>query len=202
MGATDCPLSSATLSTLPISLTGTLVNDNPRDSTAAFFDVGNSSTRSYRVGEAIVGSAQLILVASDRAYLQRDDKLEYVPLTTTPGTANEQAMMTEAPDTVLTLHLSGVNAALEEREKLDAMLATGSLNLEGKRLLKLKEVAPGGFYDLLGLQSQDVLMQVDGQWVHNKKNPLWTALSTQKQVTLVIMRNGFPRKFLYLVIEN
>ena len=50
---------------------------------------------------------------------------------------------------------------------------------------------------MLGLKPRDVILQVDGEWVHHQNNPLWEALCTRSRVTLVVIRRGFPKTFVY-----
>ena len=89
----------------------------------------------------------------------------------------------------------------EDRDDLQKQLTRGQLDLEGKRLLKLTAVEPGRLYARLGLRPGDVLIQVNGQWIHDQHNPLWEALQTQHVVTVTIIRKGFPKTYEY-VIDN
>lgn len=68
--------------------------------------------------------------------------------------------------------------------------------IEGVHLLKLTEIDRSEFYKTLGLKSEDVILQVNNQWVHEEANPLWDALS-EENITLLVMREGFPMRFDY-----
>ena len=55
------------------------------------------------------------------------------------------------------------------------------------------------FYTTLGLKDGDVLMQVNGEWVHSGQNSLWDTLSREEPVSLIVMRKGYPLRYDYVV---
>ena len=203
IGIEECPFTSAARSRLPLSLIGTVTEANPARSTAVLENHADGSTRTLRPGERPLEAVELVLVTGDRVFLQRDDRLEFLPLSrpdAPPAAIAEQdAAPPVAADAVLRLPGAEIDRALADTETLESVLAPGTLDLEGNRLLKLMRVEPGSLYDRLGLQARDVLMQVDGAWVHDSHNPLWDALRKQEYVTLTIMRRGFPRTFRYVI---
>ena len=66
-------------------------------------------------------------------------------------------------------------------------------------LIKLKDVGQQEFYTTLGLKDGDVLMQVNGEWVHSGQNSLWDTLSREEPVSLIVMRKGYPLRYDYVV---
>jgi protein-disulfide isomerase len=66
-------------------------------------------------------------------------------------------------------------------------------------LIKLKDVEQQEFYTTLGLKDGDVLMQVNGEWVHSGQNSLWDTLSREEPVSLIVMRKGYPLRYDYVV---
>jgi hypothetical protein len=181
------------------------MQENPIDSAAVLHNMADNSTHTLTPGDNILVNVELVLAVPNRAYLQQENRLEFLPLSDLSDetkTSEEAHTQLRVADAVLNLRRTEIDKVLKDSDKLESSLATGSLDLEGKRLLKLTEVEPGGLYDLLGLQSKDVLMQVDGEWVHDQQNPLWNALRTQNKVTLVIMRKGFPKTFQYVINED
>lgn len=66
-------------------------------------------------------------------------------------------------------------------------------------LLKLADIHGTDFYTTLGLQERDVIMQVNGEWLHSGQNTLWDQLYTQDRVSLVIMRKGLPRRYEFSI---
>jgi len=63
----------------------------------------------------------------------------------------------------------------------------------------LKDVAKQEFYKMLGLQSGDVVLRVNKEFVHDAHNPLWATLQNEGEVTLLVMRKGFPIRFDYKI---
>jgi len=204
-GAHQCPFSTARRSTLPLALIGTVIQENPLESSAILHNQSDNSTNTLKPGDTLLEGVELVLAVRDRAYLQQENRLDFLPLSdlsdeTKPS--EEAHSPSRAADAVLSLHRTDIDIALKKIDKLEAGLASGSLDLEGKRLLKLTDVETGDLFDLLGLQTRDVLMQVNGKWVHDQHNPLWEALRTQNEVTLTIMRKGFPKTFQYVINED
>jgi len=66
-------------------------------------------------------------------------------------------------------------------------------------LIKLKDTNEQAFYQTLGLEDGDVLMQVNGEWVHSGQNPLWDELARKEHVSLILMRKGYPVRYDYRV---
>jgi type II secretory pathway component PulC len=66
------------------------------------------------------------------------------------------------------------------------------------RLLRLERVEPGSLYELLGMQSGDVLISVNEQPATEAFNPLWDALEKEGEVRVrVIRRGGLAQHFTY-----
>lgn len=205
LGVEKSPFRTAPRTTLPLALTGTILLGDPIKSAAVLHNRADNSTHILKKGDTILKDFELVLVDQNRAYFQYGSQLEYLPLAGLPDevTASDQNPMPSLKiDAVLTVDRFDIDRAFKDIDKLESILETGSLDLEGKRLLKLTEIEPGSFYDLLGLQAKDVLMQVDGKWVHSQQNPLWRALRTQNKLTLTIMRKGFPKTFQYVINEG
>jgi protein-disulfide isomerase/type II secretory pathway component PulC len=194
---------TARRSDLPLKLTGTVVSQDPTRSLAIIRIEGEATARLFATGDSVLGEVTLDSVDPARAYLRRGDLLEYLPLAsadeTRPGSPDKEAARPPAPEAagVLRLRREAVDRALEHRAELEEDLETGRLDLQGKRLLKLTRVEPRSLYEMLGLKARDVILQVNGEWVHDQSNPLWETLRRGSRVTVVVMRRGFPKTFLY-----
>lgn len=99
------------------------------------------------------------------------------------------------PRELRTLSRARVEAALAHESTLERQFETSRTVHDGYRLLKLGYVAPESFYADLGLESRDVLILVDGEWVTDHGNPLWAALRSRDELVLVVMRRGTPRSW-------
>lgn len=194
----DTPRRSA----LPLTLIGTLVRDDPAKSMAAVRVPGALLARNVLPGHPIVDGAVLVRVERNRILLRHKGALEFVPLSvtsepSTPTPARTVARFARTPDTVLSLRRGDMDRALRDIPMLERSLTHAAPELDGRRLLVLASVEPGSLYDLLQLQERDVLMQVNGEWVDDRRNPLWDALRADGTVTLLVMRAGQPQSFAY-----
>jgi protein-disulfide isomerase/type II secretory pathway component PulC len=201
-GRHTCPFPAAHRSTLPLSVVGTLLHDNPLESTVVLLDHTDRISHTLKWGEPIPGGGRIALITRNKVYAEREGKLEFLAPADLSGETDHPEYL-DSPaitvDAVVRLHRADILGALSKPQDLEAKLARGSLDLEGKRLLKLTEIEPGGLFDLLGLQARDVLMQVDGNWIHTEENSLWESLQTRRKVTLTIMRRGFPKTYQYVI---
>ena len=104
-----------------------------------------------------------------------------------------------APEAVLEIPRAEIERALADRVQLEERLETTAGTFSGRRLLKLRDVGSGNLYERFGLQRDDVLMFVDDQWITDESNPLWRALETGDEITLLVMRNGRPHRYRYRI---
>ena len=103
------------------------------------------------------------------------------------------------PDAIFNLRRAALAPALRERAQLEARLGFAPGSHDGRRLLKLVKVEPGDAFDQLALQTDDVLLMVDGEWVTDAGNPLWRALEDRSEITLVLLRGTRRQIFRYVV---
>jgi len=189
-------------STLPLTLVGTIVRDDPAKSMAAVRVPGALLARNVQPGQTIVDGAVLLRVERNRIVLRHKGLVEFVPLSvvnaaSTPTPARTMSRFTRPPDTVLSLRRNDVDRGLRDIAALERSLTRAAPELDGRRLLVLGSIEPGSLYDLLQLHERDVLMQVNGEWVDEQRNPLWDALRADATVTLLVMRAGQPQSFAY-----
>lgn len=192
----------ASLSTLPLILLGTVVRQDAAQSVAVIRNTQTDATQRFKQGDHVLPQTVLTHIDQQRVYVRRGEQFEFLPLSTRSSAAAPDAPPpppVPEPDAVMTLNRAEIEALLQDRQALEKKLTAGRLTLEGKRLLKLTDVEPGGLYARLGLRSRDVLMQVNGQWINDQQNPLWDALHTQRVVTVTIMRQGLPKTLQYVI---
>jgi general secretion pathway protein C len=193
---------TAKRSALPVTLVGTIVRDDPAKSMAALRLPGALLARNVQPGQTIIDDAVLLRVERNRILVRHKGALEFVPLSvnsepSTPTPARTLAHFTRPPDRVLSLRRGDVDRALRDLAALEQSLTRADPEIDGRRLLVLSSVEAGSLYDLLQLQERDVLMQVNGEWVDDRRNPLWDALRSHGTVTLLVMRAGQPQSFAY-----
>lgn len=193
---------TARRSALPLTLVGTVVRDNPQKSMAAVRVPGALLARNVHPGQPVVDGAVLLRVERNRIIIRHQGALEFIPLSvtneaSTPTPVRNGSRYARTPDAELSLRRSDVDRALRDVPALERSLTRAAPEIDGRRLLVLETVEPGGLYDLLQLQERDVLMQVNGEWVDDRRNPLWDALRADGPVTLLVMRAGQPQAFAY-----
>lgn len=88
---------------------------------------------------------------------------------------------------------------LKNQEKLQEHFQVADHEVEGVHLVKLDNIERNGFFKMLGLQTGDVVLRVNNEWVHDQHNPLWTALSYEEDITLTVMRKGYPIRYDYQI---
>jgi protein-disulfide isomerase len=103
------------------------------------------------------------------------------------------------PEAVLTLSRAEVDRALRDRRRLDRGLEAGSAEYGGQRLLKVRSIDAGDFYERLGLEEGDVLLVVNGEFMSVAAPALFEAFEAGDSVRLVIMRKGLPHTYEYRV---
>jgi protein-disulfide isomerase len=98
----------------------------------------------------------------------------------------------------VTLDRERVLVLMSDRIALDRALERVPMPGGDGRLLRLERVEPGSLYELLGMQSGDVLISVNEQPATEAFNPLWDALEKEGEVRVrVIRRGGLAQHFTY-----
>ncbi len=92
-----------------------------------------------------------------------------------------------------------LNPHLNNKDELQKHFHVAEHQVEGAHLLKLNGIERQGFYRTLGLQEGDVVLRVNQEWVHDQHNPLWQALEHEEDVTLTVMRGGYPVRYDYQI---
>lgn len=94
-----------------------------------------------------------------------------------------------------------VDAALADTAALDAHLTDADADPgHGRRLLRVVDVPRGSLLERLGLRPGDVILRVNRRWVpRDRPNPLWAALRGRRPVTVLVLRDGAPHTYQYVV---
>lgn len=216
-------IAQAKPSQLPLLLTGVVTRSGSGGGSAVILPRdSDGGAVTYRPGDVLMPGVTLIRVARNRVYLRNEGQLEYLMLTRGPspilsipvGLEKDMDMEPPSGDDELTraveaFSLPNPDAVFElTREQVQEALLTSDLGgseLEGvviaqdaPLLLRVASVEPGGIYELLDLQSGDVLIEVNGEPIHSGGDLLRRALEDEPQVDLAILREDLePRRFIY-----
>ncbi|TRY13442.1 hypothetical protein FN961_15545 [Shewanella hanedai] len=210
-------------SSLPLGLISTSINQPKQDSNAHLKDLNTQAVTEYKHGDTIAKQVTLATIEPERVLLNNNGQMEFLLLKQTqnqrvastdsmrsPSTENKsnhphrgadssaQAERFKQLPTTAKMQLSKhwLSQHLQNKEKLAQHFHATEHQIEGVHLLKLTEIDRSEFYKTLGLQSGDVVLQANNQWVHEGANPLWDALA-QEEITLLVMRKGLPMRFDY-----
>lgn len=104
-----------------------------------------------------------------------------------------------APEGERPLSREWVDEQLENQSALRAFFQPAELEVEGVRIMRLEGVADNEFYTTLGLQENDVIMRVNGEWLHEQQNTLFSTLEDGNELSLVVIRKGLPVHYAYRV---
>ncbi|WP_020409952.1 thioredoxin domain-containing protein [Hahella ganghwensis] len=114
--------------------------------------------------------------------------------TSSPHSTSGRVM---APSGTIEVSRDWLMQQLENREQLATKFQSAEHEVEGYKLMRLEAVSELEFFQVLGLQDQDVLLRVGEEWLHEGQNPLWDSLAqlTDKpgEVSLMYFRNGLPQ---------
>ena len=225
-----------TLSTLPIELLATEVDDEEKESRATLAFTHGSSTRTYKTGDTVQEHITLLSIEARRIVINHSGQMEFISLKQnsisqlfSPSEASFGPQKTETADSehsntiaslkgqpydpkIVVEHQSELKATgnmrlskewlnphLTNKDELQEHFQVAEHQVEGAHLLKLKGIERQGFYRTLGLQEGDVVLRVNQEWVHDQNNPLWDALENEEDVTLTVMRGGYPVRYDYQI---
>ena len=206
-------------SSLPLTLVSTSIKTPHQDSSASLKAINNQKIIEYGYGDIIDSNVTLTNIEPQRILLNNKGQMEFLLLNSLPEQrvtartfdtednhlstnhtskthAQTQALQQLPTTAKMQLSKHWLSQQLANKEDLAQHFHATEHQIEGVHLLKLTEIDRSEFYKTLGLKSEDVILQVNNQWVHEEANPLWDALN-QEEITLLVMREGHPIRFDY-----
>ncbi len=193
---------------LKLTLRGVYLADDRSQSYAIIADAGGQD-RTYRPGDALPGGASLEEVYVDRVILERNGRLETLRLPTEAGTSHSaggarSSVRRTSRSGVLTPPPEAGQILAQYRERLlnDPQSVMDVVRAEpyrrGGRIIGYR-VFPGrdrGLLSQVGLQSGDVITEVNGLGLDNPLNGLeiMRDLQNASQVRVKVLRNGVEQE--------
>jgi len=216
----------ATESQLAISLLATTVSSNSNNSTAMLKLPENEQGLIYKKGSHVLKQVQIVKIEDQRILIDNQGHLEFIRLQASIGhdlksksnkvsaqaslgvvdstpSYNEERLSTEMerrelPATgEMILSKEWLDNQLINQTQLEQHFYHAEHVVEGHHLIKLDEITDQRFYNTLGFKTGDVLLRVNDQWVHEGQNPLWDNLAKAEELTVVLMRGGYPVRYDY-----
>lgn len=197
------------LSSLPITLVGTIVHSNPAKSIANVNVKSKNQTLAYSVGREIDSLAKLEKVERNRIIVRNNNnnRLEYVEMkvdggkisfgsakTATGGENVAKAdVMQIAPNKFeikrsdVLKYTNDMASVLQQAAMAPRRAANGEI--EGFKFLSIQ---PGSIYTQLGFQNGDVLKSVNGEKIDSpaKAMELYNALKNSNSINMTVERDG------------
>ena len=208
-------LSAPVLSSLPLSLKGTIVHSNPAKSIANIEVRSKNQVLAFAVGRDIEGLATLQKVERTRAVFKNlnNNRLEYIEMKLEGGKINftgaKASMASDKSDVAqvapnkfeikksdLSKYTSDLSSLLQQASTVPVRGANGEI--EGFRFVAIQ---PGSVFTQLGLQPGDVLKGVNGEKIDSpaKAMELYNTLKNAASINLQLERDGRAQDLNYTV---
>lgn len=207
------------LSSLPITLLGTLVHSDPNKSVAAVEIKSKSISGSYMVGADIEGLATVEAIQRGVLFFRNSNNgaLEYVVLNqgnskVTFGQNKPAPTTTAPPVTGKEIQALGNNTFKIKRSDLNKYLNDLSSLLMQARAIpnrdtvtgeingyKLVDFQPGSIFDQLGLQRGSVIKSAGGEPITSVQSAMemFNKMKSEPQVKLMVEVGGATQEFKY-----
>ncbi len=200
--------------TLDLRLMGTMAGEGHLSPAAVIQEGMERRQRLYKLGDLVAGRARLIRIGSQRVVLRDIQTSNLIKLTLYGG---EPADLTRGAAKKVSVSKSGSNGAANRRLVLDrreikeklsnlpqlmtrAQMAPAYNNgvLQGYMLIA---IAPGSFFEKLGLRKHDILTRINGMEI---KDPARLAqvmgqLKYENTIALDMIRTGKPLTMEYFI---
>jgi general secretion pathway protein C len=207
------------LSSLPLTLIGTLVHSNPERSIATLEIKGKNKILSFIAGREIEGFATLVKVERHKIIIRNtnNNRLEFIEMKDVGklafGLATPAANKGEGKGDVmqtgdnqfalkrsdLLKYTSDLSSILQQARAIpNRDPNTGEIN--GYRVL---DIQPGSVYEQLGIQRMDVIKGVNGEKVDNpaKAMELYNQLKNSNAIKITVERNGKTEELSYTISQ-
>jgi type II secretion system protein C len=191
------------LTTLPLTLVGTVVFQNPARSIAAIQDKTENKMYPVRPGDEIQDKVQILSVDSRRVVFLNTQarRREYIELPDDPaaakisgGSFSRAAAADPAEQDHFALSRADVNTQLANIGNLLTQARAVPETRGGQMIgFKLVQINPGSFYEKqLGLKANDIIKRVNGEAITDpaKAMAMLGELSHMQGLDLTIERNG------------
>jgi general secretion pathway protein C len=208
--ASDSNVSAPPVPKVEATLIGTIAG--PPKHSAAILLNNSGKQEIFRIGDLVFGLQRLKRIQTDRVYLDYQGGEMEIAMADIGGKKGVGAMSPEGtayPGLVqpmgsenYVLDQKMVSATLENPNQIMTEARLLPYVVDGKQQgFMLTEVKPGGIYESLGLQDDDVLVRVNGRDISSPESALQslTALKGMDRVVLDIIRNGDKMTLTYQI---
>ncbi len=208
--------SEPVLSSLPMTLRGTIVHSNPQKSIANIEVKSKSSVMAYTVGHDIEGLATLVAVERNKVIFNNtnNSRLEFLEMKLEGsklsfGAAKIPAALNPATEIMQTApnkfeikrsdvlkYTADMSAVLQQAAMAPRRNAAGEIDC-----FRFLSIQPDSIYTKLGFQNGDCIKSVNGERIDSpaKAMELYGALKTSSEIKMQLERDGRDQDMNYLV---
>lgn len=198
----DSGTENASKSTMPISLVGTIVLNDPSLSVAAIKIDKEDKTNAYTIGDVILSKAQIVTINRHKVFFKNkvSGDLEYIEMlfdesdntTSTTRDVSDSGIRVIDDEHVI-MERGELNKALGNMNQLLMEARAIPYRKNGEMLgFKILGIKPGSLYDRLGVKNGDVVQSINGL---NIKSPadamkLYNQISSSNLFNVDLIRGG------------
>ena len=126
-----------------------------------------------------------------------DDAEDFVPQGLGYDRVRDVANLPLRDKSQVTLSRVWMNEQLSDEAGLTGYFYKGDHKPGGNHVLKLSDVSGHSFFETMGFRTGDVILQVNGEWIHENQNSLWNDLRYSDDIEVKLMRRGKPVTYYY-----
>lgn len=194
------PNAAPVRSSISAKLLGTMVSNLDKYSFATVLESGKKDAKNYKIGEAILGEAQIYLIERHRVFFTYNGRKEFLEVDRMPS-------IFKIPSAGGSAVSSGVKAdngkVTVSKQKVDSTLQDLNQVIQQARMVpnyeagqvdgfKIFGIRSGSIFQDLGLQNGDVINRINGTQIDSleKALPMLQLLKTESSYTIDITRKG------------
>ncbi len=202
---TDCPKSS-----LPGTLIGTVVSDNPGSSFALVLD-SNNKAKMFEIGHEFSPSATVVAVVRHKLFINNNGRVECLFHGEAPekkknlkdvGKEAAEDGIRKISETEFIVSESEVARAMENLNVLATQARIVPSFQNGKSNgFRIYSIKPGSLYQKIGIKNGDILQRVNGLEIDSPEKALevYSKLRSEKSITIDVLRRGQKTSLDYTI---
>ena len=194
-------------SDLPLQLLGTVVAaQTPEYSLATISRAGKNESEQYRIGDTVMGEAEVTVIERNRVYFLRNGRTEYIESENVQGSAIAAAPSPRsAPSDNGEGEIKelGPNRFLIDRARVESVMANLSEVMTQARVVphfengktvgwKIFAIKPNSIYKELKLSNGDIIQRINETEIDSpaKALEMYQQLAAESNITMDIIRRG------------
>lgn len=193
---------SATKSTLPLDLVGTIVLNDPSLSVAAIRVENEDKTNAYIIGDVLLSKAEIVSILRQRVFLKSKitGELEYIEMAFDESD-NVETKTRRISDSGIRV-IDDEHVIMDRGELNKSLANMNQLLMEARAIpyrkdgemqgFKILGIRPGSLYDRLGVKNGDVIQSINGVGLKSPADAMkiYNQISTYNNFNFDLLRAG------------